>query len=283
MDIDFYGDYVDAVNEARGPAWRYDERKSCGVNFDNFFVARRYDRYHQSFRDYRREAEQIMAALGLDHSAVVLDMGCGTGAFTLHAAPHYRRVYAVDVAGAMLARARRKARKAGLTNIEFRRGGFLTYEHTGDPVDAIVSVVALHHLPDFWKLVGLRRLASMLKPQGRFYLFDVVFSFEVDRCASSLERFIEKMGIGTGPHSRRALQTHVREEYSTCAWIMEGLLERAGFRIDAANYQNEFLAAYLCTLRPASAKSPAAVHSGPADRDAPQPLMFPEDLQESKP
>jgi putative AdoMet-dependent methyltransferase len=192
MDIDFYNDYVHVVNEGRGPAWRYDERKSCGVKFDNFFVARRYDRYHQTFRDYRREAEQIIAALGLGSSAVVLDMGCGAGAFALHAAPHYRKVYAVDVAGAMLARACRKARRAGLMNVEFRRG-FLTYEHTGDPVDAMVSGLALHHLPDFWKLVGLHRLASMLKPDGRLYLFDVVFSFDVARYELSLEQFIAGM------------------------------------------------------------------------------------------
>jgi ubiquinone/menaquinone biosynthesis C-methylase UbiE len=257
MDIDFYWDYVNAVNEARGPAWRYDEMKSCGVDFNNFFVARRYDTYHQTFRDYRREAEQIIAALRLDNSATVLDMGCGTGAFAIHAAPYCRKVYAVDVAKAMLSRARRKAKKAGLTNIEFRRGGFLTYEHTDSPVDAIVSVVALHHLPDFWKLVGLHRLASMLKADGRLYLFDVVFSFDIGRCEPSIERFIEKMSLRTVPDGRRAAQTHVRQEYSTCGWIMEGLLERAGFRIDEADYKDDFLAAYLCTRKPA----PAAAES----------------------
>jgi len=250
MDIDFYLDYMNAVNEARGPAWRYDEMKACGVDFDNFFVARRYDKHHQTFRDYQREAEQIVATLGLDNSAAVLDMGCGTGAFAVHAAPFYRKIYAVDIAKAMLARARRKARKAGLTNVEFQRGGFLTYEHADEPVDAIVSVVALHHLPDFWKLVGLHRLASMLKPDGRLYLFDVVFSFDVGRCESSVERFIEKMSVRTARDGRRAAQTHVREEYSTCSWIMEGLLERAGFQIDEADYKDDFLAAYLCTKKP---------------------------------
>ncbi len=262
MDIDFYLDYVNAVNEARGPAWRYDEMKSCGVDFDNFFVARSYDKYHQTFRDYRREAEQIVAVLGLDSSASVLDMGCGTGAFAIHAAPYYRKVYAVDIARAMLGRARRQAKKAGLTNIEFRRGGFLTYQHTDEPIDAIVSVAALHHLPDFWKLVGLHRLTSMLKPNGRLYLFDVVFSFDVGHCGPSIERFVEKMSVPTTPDGRRAAETHVRQEYSTCSWIMEGLLDRAGFQIDDADYKDDFLAAYLCTRKsePAIAESltPAA-------------------------
>ena len=32
-------------------------------------------------------------------------------------------------------------------------------------------------------------------------------------------------------------------------WIMEGLLERAGFQIDQADYKDDFLAAYVCTKR----------------------------------
>jgi hypothetical protein len=38
---------------------------------------------------------------------------------------------------------------------------------------------------------------------------------------------------------------------------MEGLLERAGFRIDETDYQDDFLASYVCTRKsePPSAKS----------------------------
>ena len=248
MDIDFYRYYARTVAAARGPVWQYNEMKSCGVNFGSFFVTRHYDRYHQAFRDYRQEAEQIVAALGLDNSATVLDMGCGTGAFAIHAAPHYRKVYAVDIARAMLGRARRKAKKAGLTNIEFQRGGFLTYEHTDRPVDGVVSALALHHLPDFWKLVGLHRLASMLRPDGRLYLRDVVFSFDVSDYTRRIEEFLEKMNARTGT-AHPGAQTHVRDEYSTCGWIMEGLLERAGFQIDRVDYRDNFLAGYVCTKK----------------------------------
>jgi putative AdoMet-dependent methyltransferase len=263
MDIEFYRHHFSALESAREPPWRYEENKPCGFNYDNFILARVYDTYHQMFRDYRHEAEQIVAALGLGRSATVLDMGCGTGAFAIHAAPHYRKVHAVDVAKAMLGRARRKARKTGLTNIEFHRGGFLSYEHAADPVEAIVSVMALHHLPDFWKLVGLHRLAAMLKPDGRLYLRDVVFSFDVGHGGPGIERFIRQMSLDMGPDGQAAAETHVREEYSTWGWIMEGLLERAGFRIDAADYRDDYLAAYLCTK---------TTESTPLDRGASQDL-----------
>lgn len=42
--------------------------------------------------------------------------------------------------------------------IEAVEGGFLTYEHEGEPVDLVHTRNALHHLPDFWKAVALARI-----------------------------------------------------------------------------------------------------------------------------
>jgi len=86
----------------------------------------------------------------------------------------------------------------------------------------------------------------MLKPGGRFFLFDVVLSFDATDYASWLEQFVETMGSRMGPGDRAEAETHLREEYSTYSWIMEGLLERAGFRIDSVDYQQGFMATYLC-------------------------------------
>ena len=249
MDIEFYRHYANALEAAQPPAWRYNEMKPCGFNYNNFILARVYDTYHQMFRDYRRESERIIDLLGLSPTAAVLDMGCGTGAFALHAATYYESVHAVDVSKAMLGRARRKAKKANLKNIQFHLGGFLTYEHRAAPVDAISTSVALHHLPDFWKFVGLTRLAAMLKSGGRLYLFDVVFSFEIAQYESCFNQFIKQISVQMGPNGEAESQTHLRDEFSTCDWIMEGMLERAGFVIDTREYHNGFLAAYVCTKK----------------------------------
>jgi putative AdoMet-dependent methyltransferase len=45
--------------------------------------------------------------------------------------------------------------------------GFLNYEHNGPPLDMIVSNLALHHLPDFWKMIALKRIHEMLHKQLR--------------------------------------------------------------------------------------------------------------------
>lgn len=246
MDIELCRHYFNSLQIRHKSTWQYNELKPCGVNYNSVLCALSYDVHHGKFRDYKRESEQIVALLGLDTDQTVIDMGCGTGAFAVHAAKHSRKVYAVDVSKAMLRCARRKAKKAKLDNIEFNRAGFLTYEHKAEPVDAIVSTAVLHHLPDFWKLTGLRRLARMLKTGGRLYLFDVVFSFDIDDYESRLCKWIKSTAERIGPTFAEEVKIHIREEYSTFDWIMEGMLKQAGFVIENANYKHHMMAAYLC-------------------------------------
>ena len=249
MDIEFYRGYFNSLEAGRDPGWRYNEWKPCGVNYNSVLCAMSYDIHHGKFRDYQRESEQIISLLDLNADQTVIDMGCGTGAFAIHAAGRCRKIYAVDVSKAMLRCARRKAKKAKLDNIEFHHGGFLTYDHKVNPVDAIVSTVVLHHLPDFWKLAGLKRLAQMCKTGGKLYLFDVVFSFDMNDCESRLVQWVKSTAERIGMMFAEEVKIHVREEYSTFDWIMEGLLERAGFAIESANYGNDLMAAYLCTRK----------------------------------
>jgi putative AdoMet-dependent methyltransferase len=229
------------------PHWFYDELKHAGVDYSDPAQVQVYDERHQKFRDYQKGAEDILQALGFASPPTVIDMGCGTGAFALYAAPHCQTVYAVDVSPMMLAYTRQKAEKAGLDNIVFCQGGFLTYTHQAAPVDAVVSTAVLHHLPDFWKQVGLRRVAEMLKPGGRFYLFDVVFPADMPDYASQFDAFVAGMAQNVGPEFGAEVETHLRDEYSTYDWVLEGFLTRAGFQIDSAKYAEGFGATYLCT------------------------------------
>ncbi|MBN2084185.1 MAG: class I SAM-dependent methyltransferase [Anaerolineales bacterium] len=231
------------------PAWHYDELRHSGVDYSDPSQVAVYDERHKRFRDYRREAEAVIERLGVRLEDTVLDMGAGTGAFALHAAPLCRTVYAVDVSRAMLEYCRGQAAARDLKNIVFRQGGFLTYAHTADPVDFIVSSGALHHLPDFWKYIGLRRLARILKPGGRLYLFDIVFPGGEEDLRGQMEAWIGSMKEEAGDTFAAEVETHIRDEHSTYDWIMEGMLERAGFRIDQADYADGFRASYLCTNR----------------------------------
>lgn len=219
--------------------------KTVGVDYLCTDEAQRYDEMHQRFRDYEEISRSIIDSLGIGPESTVIDIGAGTGAFAIAAAKYYKYVYAVDISEAMIDQCRQKANAAGLDNVICQVGGFLTYEHDSDPVDAIISLIVLHHLPDFWKLEALKRIAGMLKSGGQFLLFDIVLPSETSDLGTQIDDWIKTIGKLAGPELAAEAEIHIRDEYSTYDWIMEGLLVRAGFTIDSAEY-NEFNATYIC-------------------------------------
>ena len=195
------------------------------------------------FRDFDAENDRIFAALDLPEDATVIEIGCGTGTFALAAARRFRKVIAYDVSEAMLEFARGKACSSGLDNVTFRHGGFLGCHEGEPPVDAVVSQFALHHLPDFWKEVALRRVAGMLKPEGKFFLNDVVFSFPLSEYPQRFAQWIESLPEDT----RENAKGHLSREYSSPWWLMRFLLDRSGFRVVKDWTPGGFISAFLCS------------------------------------
>lgn len=155
---------------------------------------------------------------------------------------------AVDLSQGMLKHAEMKAQSKGLTNIEFIRGGFLTYEHNREPVDVIVSKSALHYLPDFWRQIALFRLSKMMKPGGKLLLHDSVYSFNIENYQDFFNGVISQLTGTVKKDTVDIINTHMKEEYTTIDWVMEGLIRKAGFKIEIAEYVNYGLfAIYLCT------------------------------------
>jgi hypothetical protein len=111
-----------------------------------------------------------------------------------------------------------------------------------------VSQFAFHHLPDFWKAIALDRIFSQLKPGGRFILRDVIFSFPSTEYAARIETWIASVCREAGNGwSRSDFEMHVRDEHSTFAWILEGMLRQAGFRIDRAEHATPTKGFYMCS------------------------------------
>lgn len=80
----------------------------------------------------------------------------------------------MDVSPVMLARLAETIDRCAVSNVETVCAGFLTYRHSGEPADVVYSRYALHHLPDFWKAIALRRMADRPRPGGVLRLWDVV-------------------------------------------------------------------------------------------------------------
>jgi putative AdoMet-dependent methyltransferase len=226
------------------PDWYYDDRRQIGVDFADAAAVEAYDRNQRHDPGGDRA---LIAALGLGARDVVIDAGCGTGQFACEAARVVDRVFALDVSPAMLDFARRRAASAGLANLDCRHGGFLTYEHDGPPATMVVTQFALHHLPDFWKAAALTRMHDWLAPGGRLFLRDVVFSFPASDYRAGVEGWIGRVARPAGEGFTRAdFATHVREEHSTFRWILEGLIERAGFRLLAVDCADDAYADFTC-------------------------------------
>jgi ubiquinone/menaquinone biosynthesis C-methylase UbiE len=230
------------------PRWFPDEVAHAGPEHLDPAYAAAYDR-KAGFDP--AEDVALLRRLGLDETATLVDLGAGTGALALAAASHCRRVVAVDVSPAMLDVTRTEAARRGVTNVELVPAGFLTYEHRGDPADFVYSRNALHHLPDFWKAIALRRIGGFLRSGGVFILRDLVFSFDPGEAAGAIETWL----AGAAEHSaagwtRSELEAHIRDEHSTFTWLLEPMLERTGFEIRETEGRASAYAAYVCVYRP---------------------------------
>lgn len=228
------------------PKWQYDEMNQIGVDYTDISEVEAYDSHMKKLRNIRKETEEIIELIGLTVDHVLLEFGTGTGEFATKVAQHCSKVYAVDISPIMLEFASKKAQSQSISNIEYCHAGFLTYRHSGMPLDVIVSQLALHHLPDFWKLVALKRIYSMLKKGGKFYLRDTVYSFDVNNYEDFFNNWLSGIKQIAGEELAKDTEIAIRDEFSTCDWIMEELIKRAGFEIDIVNYHQGFLAVYVC-------------------------------------
>ena len=194
----------------------------------------------------------LLRAHGLGPTSTLIDFGAGTGTFAVAAAAICDRVIAVDVSPAMVEALRTKVSEHGATNVECVRAGFLSYDHTGAAVDVVYTRNALHHLPDLWKGIALARIAAVLKPGGILRLRDLVFSFDLPDAGRRIGEWLDAAAVERPDEgwTREELQTHLREEHSTFNWLLEPLLEHAGFEIAAAEYEPLGAhAAYVCVRR----------------------------------
>ncbi len=223
------------------PDWYYDDLRQVGIDFDDTGQVATYDTRQGA--DTSAD-DALLRKLNLKPHQTMADLGCGTGILACQAALSGARVHAVDISRPMLRAAEARAATMGLTTISFHHAGFLTFDLGAGMLDLITSKFALHHLPDFWKAVALTRIHDALKPGGRFFLQDVDFACAPRDVPRAVEGWGEWMTANTG-YSRGDVACHISEEHTTFGWIMEGLIERAGFRLVSSEYSLDVYGTYV--------------------------------------
>jgi cyclopropane-fatty-acyl-phospholipid synthase len=111
--------------------------------------------------------ELVCTKLGLRASERVLDVGCGWGAFAVHAAArHGVHVTGITLSPAQASLAQERVREAGLQEqVDIRLADYR--ELVAEPFDAIASIGMVEHVGEVQIDTYAARLAELLKPGGR--------------------------------------------------------------------------------------------------------------------
>lgn len=149
---------VDTSNTEQLRAWDGDEGAYWAENADYF--DRSVAVYH----------EQLLAAAALGERDQVLDVGCGTGQTTRDAARAASAggAFGVDLSSRMLAHARRRAAKEGVTNATFAQADAQIHPFDADAYDVAISRTGAMFFGDHAAAFG--NIGRALRPGGRLAL-----------------------------------------------------------------------------------------------------------------
>jgi ubiquinone/menaquinone biosynthesis C-methylase UbiE len=118
--------------------------------------------------------EKVIDLARLQPGEFVLDVGCGTGTLAIAAKRRVGstgRVYGIDASSEMIARATKKAKKAGV-EVVFQNEVVEALPFPDAYFNAVLSTLMLHHLPHKAREQCAREMRRILKPGGRVLAVD---------------------------------------------------------------------------------------------------------------
>jgi SAM-dependent methyltransferase len=149
------------------------EQASANVRDFDLPSAGAYDALFGTFFEgfYARVAGEVAVA---HPGGKLLEVGSGPGRLAVRLAREAPGVTltGVDISGAMVERAARRAAGAGLSErVRFRVGDVAALPHSDEEFDAVVSTLSLHHWSD--PASGLAEIHRVLKPGGEARIYDL--------------------------------------------------------------------------------------------------------------
>jgi ubiquinone/menaquinone biosynthesis C-methylase UbiE len=136
----------------------------------------RFTKTVNAFADYAvsyraQFADSLARLISAQPSDSAVDLACGPGTLALQFARKVRRVHAVDLTPAMLARARRTAESEGLGNLSFTLGDAQSLPFASGSLDISVTSYSLHHVTDPGRMI--QEMARVVKRTGRVGIIDI--------------------------------------------------------------------------------------------------------------
>jgi ubiquinone/menaquinone biosynthesis C-methylase UbiE len=153
--------------------------------------------------------ERLIDLARLQSGERVLDVGCGTGTLAIAAKRRVGptgSVVGIDASPEMVARASKKATKAGV-DVAFKNAIVESLPFPDASFDAVLSTMMLHHLPRKAREQCAREMRRMLKPGGR------------------------ALAVDFGPPQRRNLLAHFHRHGHVELRDLVGLLSGTGMNV----------------------------------------------------
>ncbi len=142
-----------------------------GIDYSD--IASYYDKVRITSPDYMKFWCSRIAYYGsINKDSKVLDIGCGTGRFTITLAKVTdAQVYAVDPSEEMLSKAKRKDKK---NKVIWRKGSAENLQFPDEYFDCVYMTFVFHHIKNRKKAVA--EMHRVLKPKGKCVIVTTSYS-----------------------------------------------------------------------------------------------------------
>lgn len=165
-----------------------------------------------------------LTVAALQQGETVLDLGSGAGFDAFLAARVVGptgHVIGVDMTDEMLAKARANAQRAGVGNVEFRKGYIEALPLDDASVDVVISNCVINLVPD--KAAVYREVARVLRPGGRVVISDVVLNEALPAAVAS------DVAALTGCVAGAALRDHYLTTIASAGLVDIAVVNDRGF------------------------------------------------------
>lgn len=114
---------------------------------------------------FAAEGKKIIQLIGNVKGKNILDVGCGTGRYTVTLAKKGAEVHGIDISKGMLRVARKKSKRLG---IKYRIVSMLKIPYRNNVFDIVISNLALDHVKNYKK--ALSEMLRVCNPKGKIVI-----------------------------------------------------------------------------------------------------------------
>ncbi|MEW9701809.1 class I SAM-dependent methyltransferase [Paenibacillus sp. SI8] len=160
---------------------------------ENQIIIEQFNKGAQNFDSWSvTQDEKMLKGLsdfcGLSQEDRMLDVACGTGAFSLFSARTVERVKGVDISEGMIGIARENAMKRNLNNVSFHCQDVENIDLENHLFSIVVSRSAFHHMRNYQKVFSC--MVHYCREGGRICIQDIM-AYDNEK----LDRFFEQMEL----------------------------------------------------------------------------------------